>query len=65
MLSVAVGLIAVIASVGTSSLQLVSVLLMPIAMSLTAVFYVSLWFTFADSFGEELPDPTSPPATGA
>lgn len=59
LLSMGIGLLAVMATLALDSLRTVSVLLIPIGMSLTAVFYVSLWFTFADSFGEELPEPPS------
>lgn len=33
--------------------QLLGLLVMPLGLALTAVFYVSLWFAFADSFGAQ------------
>jgi hypothetical protein len=62
MLSLVVGLLATVAVLLLGSGQLVSVLIMPAGMVLSAVFYVSLWFSFADSFGDQIGDElTAPP----
>lgn len=61
LLSVALGLLATLAVLLLGNRQLVSMLIMPAGMILSAVFYVSLWFIFADSFGEDSsgPDPAA------
>lgn len=61
LLSLGVGLLATVAVLLLGSGQLVSVLIMPAGMVLSAVFYVSLWFSFADSFGDEVAVPPDGP----
>jgi len=61
LLSLGVGLLATVAVLLLGSGQLVSVLIMPAGMVLSAVFYVSLWFIFADSFGDEVAAPPDGP----
>lgn len=51
--SVAFGLLATLAVLLLGNRQLVSLLAMPAGMVLSAVFYVSLWFSFTDSFVDE------------
>lgn len=50
-LVLAIGSGAVLASVLLGAGQLLGLLVMPVALVLSTVFYVSLWFGFADSFG--------------
>ena len=57
MLSVALA-VALIALV-TGARQVLGLLTMPIGLAFSAAFYVSLWFSFTDTFGE--PDATIPP----
>ena len=52
-LSVGLVLFALAAVLLLGSRQLVSVLVMPAGLIVSAVFYVSLWFSFADSFGDD------------
>jgi hypothetical protein len=51
------GVLAMLLVLLLGSRQVVSVLAMPGGLVISAVFYVSLWFSFADSFGEDGPNP--------
>jgi len=51
------GMVATAAVLMLGSRQLVSVLIMPAGLILSAMFYVSLWFSFTDSFGDDLAPP--------
>ncbi|MDT7836381.1 BPSS1780 family membrane protein [Aquabacterium sp. OR-4] len=56
-LLLAVAVVAMLATAALGSAQWLSVLAMPLGLSFTAVFYVSLWFAFADSFdAQRAPD---------
>jgi hypothetical protein len=55
------GLLATAAVLLLGSGQWISVLIMPAGLTLSTVFYVSLWFGFADSFGEEVGTPPAAP----
>ncbi|MBL0089799.1 MAG: hypothetical protein IPP44_25205 [Ideonella sp.] len=61
MLSLGMGLLATAAVLLLGSGQWISVLIMPAGLTLSTVFYVSLWFGFADSFGEEVVTPPAQP----
>jgi hypothetical protein len=47
-------------SVALSTRELAAILLLPSVMVFSTVFYVSLWFTFDDSFGVRASDASSP-----
>ncbi|WP_088282284.1 BPSS1780 family membrane protein [Ideonella sp. A 288] len=53
MITIGLGLLATAAVLMLGSRQLVSVLIMPAGLILSAMFYVSLWFSFTDSFGDD------------
>ena len=53
-------LLVMLVSVLTGSRQLLGVLAMPLGLSFTAMFYVSLWFSFDDCFGAASPDGPAP-----
>jgi hypothetical protein len=55
-LALAAGALAFATVLMLGSRQLVSVLSMPAGLAFSAVFYVSLWFSFADCFGVAEPD---------
>lgn len=55
--TLAFGVLAMVLVLLVGSRQVVSVLAMPGGLVISAVFYVSLWFSFADSFGEDDPAP--------
>ena len=57
LLSVGFGLLAMLAVLLLGNRSWVSVLVMPAGMVISAVFYVSLWFSFDDSFGDDTPPP--------
>jgi hypothetical protein len=51
------GLLAMALVLVLGNRQVVSVLAMPGGLIISAMFYVSLWFSFADSFGDDSPAP--------
>ncbi len=51
------GLLATLLVLLLGSRQIVSLLAMPAGLIVSALFYVSLWFSFSDSFGEDNPAP--------
>ncbi len=58
-LLLAVAVAAMLLSAVLGSSQWLGVLAMPLGLAFTAVFYVSLWFAFADSFGARPPQPAT------
>lgn len=61
-LVMAVSVVITLLVILTGSRQWIGWLSMPIGLSLSAAFYVSLWFSFADCFvAREQPDPAPPP----
>lgn len=69
MLAAAMAVMALGSVIGSN--QLLGVMTMPLGLALSAAFYASLWFGFADSFGAALaeggtpaPTPTEPPPQG-
>jgi hypothetical protein len=50
---VAVGVLVALLAAVTGARQLLGVLTMPIGLVFSAAFYVSLWFSFADTFGAD------------
>jgi len=59
-LMVGVALLVMVAAMLTGARQTLGLLTMPIGLVFSAVFYVSLWFSFTDTFGEPEP-PLNPP----
>ena len=55
------GLLATLLVLLLGSRQIVSLLAMPAGLIVSALFYVSLWFSFSDSFGDDDPAPGSRP----
>ncbi len=64
-LGVALLLLAMAMVMMFNSRQIVGLLVMPVGLTLSAVFYVSLWFSFADSFGQDGQPEAGPPTVTA
>lgn len=62
-LAMALGLLITLLAGLLGDLRLLSLLVMPLGLVMSAVFYVSLWFSYADSFGDDAAPPISPAVT--
>ena len=56
-LALVVGLLVTVLARLLGDLRLLSLLITPLGLIISAAFYVSLWFSFADSFGDEVDTP--------